>query len=94
MSISRPSTELPCLEEVYVIPVAETFPKDTPSVFKPRSKNVIVNERLLGIFITRLAPASSTYGKTSPKKEVPSSSGSSSRPSSSSNIQFSFSVLF
>jgi hypothetical protein len=66
----RPGTgQIPSLEEVYVTPVPENIPHDFPSLLRPPFRgSVSINGKLLAVFIIRTAPASTPYGKSSPRR--------------------------
>lgn len=89
------SGQLPSLEEVYVTPVPEKLPHDFPSLLRPPFRgSVSINGKLLAIFIMRTAPASTPYGKSSPRRKEHKSSHHRPSPTSSHIHRFLFIFLF
>jgi hypothetical protein len=99
----RPTSgQLPSLEEVYVTPVPEQIPHDFPSLLRPPSKSgITIAGHMLAIFILRTAPATTPYGKSSPRQAERKSGRSSTSSSSSSThillyfpLSFSYTVCY
>ena len=91
----RPSTgQLPSLEEVYVTPVPDNLPHDFPSLLRPPFRGAVsINGKLLAVFIMRTAPASTPYGKSSPRRKSHRPTTSSSSSNSSHIHRFLFLLL-